>query len=107
MRRVVFDRWPRRAPGYHQWMIAGDVPHAVELERSIELEPGVPHRLEILVDGSALIAYVDGSVAMSARIHDRPQGDWGVFVSEGAATFTDLSVRVRRATGDEPPGGGS
>jgi beta-fructofuranosidase len=107
MRRVVFDRWPRRAPGHHQWMIAGDVPHAVELERSIELEPGVPHRLEILVDGSALIAYVDGSVAMSARIHDRPQGDWGVFVSEGAATFSDLSVRVRRATGDEPPGGGS
>jgi beta-fructofuranosidase len=79
-------------------MIAGDVPYAVELERAIVLEPGVPHRLEILIDGSALVAYVDRSVAMSARIHDPPQGDWGVFVSEGAATFSGLSVRVRRAT---------
>jgi beta-fructofuranosidase len=97
-RRMVFDRWPRRVSGHHQWMIAGDVPYAVELERAIVLEPGVPHRLEILVDGSALVAYLDRSVAMSARIHDRPQGDWGVFVSEGTATFSDLSVRVRRAT---------
>lgn len=95
-RRLVFDRWPRRTPGGQQWHIDGDVPHAVELERPIELEPGVRHHLEILVDRTALIAYVDHEVAMSARILDRPQGDWGVFVSEGTAAFEDLRVRVRR-----------
>jgi beta-fructofuranosidase len=95
--RMVFDRWPRRLPGDLQWQKGGDVAHAVELERAASLEPGVTHRLEVVIDGSACIAYLDGSVAMSARMYDRPQGDWGLFVTEGAATFTDLSIRGRRS----------
>ena len=94
--RMVWDRWPRREPGPLQWEQAGDVAHAVELERATPLEPDVTHRLEIVVDGTTCVTYLDGSVAMSARMYDRPQGDWGLFVTEGTATFTDLSIRARR-----------
>ena len=94
--RLVFDRWPRRATGHMQWQQGGDVPHAVELERVVRLEPDVTHRLEIVVDGSTCVAYLDGSVAMSARMYDRPQGHWGLFATEGTVSFTDLSIRVRR-----------
>jgi beta-fructofuranosidase len=94
--RLVFDRWPRRRTGIQQWQVDGDVPHALELERVVHLAPGVTHRLEIVVDGSACITYLDGSVAMSARMYDRPQGDWGLFVTEGSAEFWDLSIRTRR-----------
>lgn len=104
--RMVFDRWPRRRTGDHQWQVSGDVSHAVELEREVDLASGLPHRLDLLVDGSALIAYLDGSVAMSARMLDRPSGGWGCFVSEGSAAFSGLSVRTRDPNGGSAAEGG-
>ncbi len=93
--RLVFDRWPRRQPGLLDWQLAGDIPHAVELERFSPLDPGAPHRLDIVVDGTACVTYLDGNVAMSARMYDRRSGGLGLFVGEGAARFTDLSVTTR------------
>lgn len=94
--RMVFDRWPRSEQGEEQWQIDGDVAHVVELERAVALDPGRPYRLEVLVDGSACTAYLDGQVAMSARMYDRRSGGWGLFVREGTATFTDWVVRTSR-----------
>jgi beta-fructofuranosidase len=94
--RMVFDRWPRKLTGPMQWQISGDVPHVVELERPADLRPG-KHRLEIIHDGTALVAYLDDSVALSARTYDRPAGRLGLFVGEGTATFTDVSVRIRQS----------
>ena len=98
---MVFDRWPRRAQAGLQWQVDGDVPHAVELERAVVLEAGVTHRLEVVVEGSACVTYLDGSVAMSARMYDRPRGDWGLFVTEGTAVFSGLSTRARRSHMEE------
>jgi beta-fructofuranosidase len=92
--RLVFDRWPRQPEGSFQWQIAGDVPHALELERVVELEAGKPHSLEILIDGAICIVYLDGIVAMSARIYDRSDGRWGLFASEGVVEFKDFAVRT-------------
>jgi beta-fructofuranosidase len=98
---MVFDRWPRRAQAGLQWQLDGDIPHAVELERAVVLEPGVTHRLEVVVEGSACVTYLDGSVAMSARMYDRPRGDWGLFVTEGSAVYSGLSIRGRRSHMEE------
>ncbi|WP_405001268.1 glycoside hydrolase family protein [Geochorda subterranea] len=74
--RMVFDQWPRKAPrGEHQWQIGGDKPFAVELERPVRLEPGKPYRMEVIVDGTACVAYVAGQVAMSTRLYSRRGGD--------------------------------
>lgn len=92
--RMVFDRWPRRRTGEGQWQISGDVAHAVELERPAALAPG-EHRLQIVVEGTALVAYLDDRVALSARMYDRRSGGVGLFVGEGRAAFTDISVATR------------
>ena len=106
-RRLVFDRWPRNGPGPLEWQIAGDVAHAVELERTIEVADGVPQDFEILIDDSACTVYLDGRIAMSARMYDRRQGGWGLFVQQGSAEFHDLKVRTSdfdntTATGGKP-----
>jgi beta-fructofuranosidase len=92
--RVVFDRWPRRRTGDAQWQISGDVPFAVELERPAVLAPG-SHRLQIVVEGTACVAYLDDRVALSARMYDRRSGGVGLFVGEGHAAFADISIATR------------
>ncbi|MEK0312551.1 glycoside hydrolase family 32 protein [Cohnella sp. 56] len=75
--RLVFDRWPRK----------GDVPFEVGLERPVALTPGVACRLDVVIDGTVCEVYVDDTVAMSARLYDHREGGWGLFVSEGSASF--------------------
>jgi beta-fructofuranosidase len=92
-RRLVFDRWPRRTPGPLQWQIGGEVAHVVELERHIDLDPEKPHRLEVIVDGSACIAYLDAQVALSTRIYGSGARRVGWFVTEGAGKLSAMVVR--------------
>jgi beta-fructofuranosidase len=92
--RMVFDRWPRAITGGEQWQVSGDVPHAVELERPADLRPG-PHQLTVLVDATACVAYLDQSVAMSARMYDKRTGGIALFVGEGTAAFEHLTISTR------------
>ncbi|TDN43578.1 beta-fructofuranosidase [Curtobacterium flaccumfaciens] len=92
--RLVLDRWPRGSTGTEQWQILGDVPHAVELERPVELAPGA-HHLEVQLDGDICVAVVDGAVALSTRLYDRPAGRVGVFAQDGAFTLDRLTVSTR------------
>ena len=101
--RLVFDRWPRRLTGTEQWQVSGDVPFAVELERAVDLSPG-RHRLRIFVDGTACVTYVDDRVAMSARMYDLRTGGIALFVGEGEAAFTHLTLATR---GQDSQGGES
>ncbi len=93
--RLVFDRWPRRRTGVGQWQISGDISHEIELERPVTIAPGA-HTLQVLVDETACVAYLDDSVAMSARMYDRSAGGVGLFVGEGRAAFTDVSITTRQ-----------
>lgn len=93
--RMVFDRWPRARTGPGQWQVSGDVPHAVELERPADLAPGT-HHLDVLVSGTCVIAYLDDSVAMSARMYDRRDGGLALFVQEGGAGFANVVVATRK-----------
>jgi beta-fructofuranosidase len=81
--RLVFDKWPRQH---------SEVTHMVELDRDIALTPGIPCHLQIFVEGNKGVAYVNDKIAMSLRIYDIPQGNWGVFVSRGTATFKGMTV---------------
>lgn len=93
-RRMVLDRWPRRRTGAGQWEISGDVPFAIELERPCDLAPG-RHHLDVLVDGTALVATLDGTTTLSARMYDRADGHVGVFVGEGVADFCSVTLSLR------------
>ena len=80
--RLVLDSWPR----------AGDVPFWVELERPLSLIPGRPVELKVVVDGSICEVYANAKVAMSTRIYNRHTGQWGVFVNEGLAHFSNARL---------------
>lgn len=92
--RLVLDRWPRGRTGSEQWQVLGDVPHAVELERAVDLSPG-KHRIEIHLDHDICVAVVDGQVAVSTRLYDRPEGRLGLFAQDGAFTLTSAEIRCR------------
>jgi len=77
-------------------MVDGDVPHAVELERPHVFVPGERHTLEVLVDGTVCIAYIDGTTALSARMYDRPGESLGLFVGEGTAMLDEITILGRR-----------
>ncbi|MFS0731644.1 GH32 C-terminal domain-containing protein [Curtobacterium sp. 1P10AnD] len=93
-RRMVLDRWPRGSTGGEQWQILGDVPHAVELERPVSLDPG-PHRIVVHLDGDLCVVVVDGSVALSTRLYDRPTGRLGLFAQDGAFTLRRAAIATR------------
>ncbi len=82
--RLVFDAWPRR----------GDYPFMVELERPIHVQQGKPVQMTIYVDGSICEVYLDNQVAMSARMYNHLVGNWGLFVSEGSVSFTDIRLSI-------------
>ncbi|WP_144750982.1 GH32 C-terminal domain-containing protein [Curtobacterium pusillum] len=92
--RLVLDRWPRGTTGGEQWQILGDVPHAVELERAVPLTPG-RHRIDVHLDGDVCVAVVDGAVALSTRLYDRPSGRLALFAQDGAFTLERATVSTR------------
>lgn len=67
-------------------------PYDVELERPIVLEPGKPHRLKIFVQDSILLAYLDGQVALSARMFDYSHQFIGLYASDGRGEFRNLRL---------------
>lgn len=93
-RRLVLDRWPRRATGTEQWQISGDVPFAVELERPCAIEPG-EHTLEVILAGELLVATLDDATVLSARVYDHRTGRLGAFVGEGTVTVLELTAQSR------------
>jgi hypothetical protein len=45
------------------------------------------------LDGSCVVAYIDDRVALSCRAYGASDGSIGLFVSEGAATFSGFALR--------------
>jgi beta-fructofuranosidase len=84
--KLVFDMWPRDR---------SEVSQMVELSREVSLDPGVPQQLRVFVDGNKGVAYLNNLVAMNFRCYDLFEGNWGVFVSEGVATFTKTNIFTR------------
>jgi len=90
--RLVFDAWPR----------PNDQPFMIGLERPIHLEPGTPVQITVLMEDTICVAYVNGETAMSTRMYDLTAGNWGVFVQQGAAKFTSLSLAGRSESHAQP-----
>lgn len=83
--RVVFDRWPRR----------GD--DTFILERPVAMAAGDLVSLQVFRQGTLIVIYVNQKVALSTRVYNSVEGSWGVFVSEGCASFTGVDVAIIRS----------
>jgi len=82
------------------------IPYMTELEQPLPLEPGRDYRVTLFVDGSMAVAYVDGEIALSARMYDRRAGGMALFAVGGEAWFSDVTCALRdgAANGDEGRG---
>ena len=81
--RLVIDRWPR--PGDQPFM----------LERPLAMPAGEPVRLRLIADGTNLVVYANDQVALSCRMYNHRQGQFGLFVTEGRAEFSRPRLLTR------------
>ena len=86
--RIVLDRW---TPDYSETTF-NDL---IMFERRAVLAPDRPIKVQLLVDGTALVIYVDDQVALCGRMYDRRAGALGIFVTEGEARFEGLRMSTR------------
>ena len=81
--RLAMDIQPRQDNTRHT---------QVDVERFCPLEAGKENKLLILFEGSVLEVYVNDRVAMSARMFDRKEGDFGIFAHNTNVRFKDIKL---------------
>ena len=68
-------------------------------ERPLTLVPGQPVRLRAIADGTCLVVYANDQVALTDRMYDHRVGALGVFVADGQASFSGVSLKRRTDNG--------
>lgn len=84
--RLVIDSWPRN----------GDNPFMLELERTLELLPNKRYEIKVIVENTICEVYVENIVAMSTRLYNLKEGQWGVFVNDGKVDFENICFSSRQ-----------
>ena len=69
-------------------------PYEAELERPVCLEPDRIYDLEIVIEGDVVVTYLGGDTVLTARAFDYRGRRLGLFVENGSAVFSDVSIRV-------------
>lgn len=67
-------------------------PYEVEQERPIKWVAGRDYKVRIFVQGSILLLYVDDQIALGTRMLDRSGKQFGLFVSDGSASFKQIRL---------------
>lgn len=80
--RLFFERFPR----------PGDEPPIIE--RPLRLGDDQPMKLRVFAEDSVIVVYANDEVALSTRGYEHREGDFGVFVSEGRASFSDIHLKT-------------
>lgn len=69
----------------------GDIPFVINSERYLPIVDGEYHLVEIMIEGTIAIVYVDG-VAMSHRMYEYRNGALGIYVNDTEAWFKDIHI---------------
>ena len=76
--------------GYRSWY----VDHMPELDRPLDIQPGIPLHFKIIVDKTAVVTYVNDQIALSARMYSNPLGCCGLFADGTAVTAKKFESRL-------------
>ena len=82
--RMTMDTWPRPLGG-----------QPFTQERPLVMAPGEPVRLRLVAEDNVLVVYANDQVALSSRMYEHMEGDLALYVSEGEAQWTGLSIKTR------------
>lgn len=87
--RLVFRSWLRMSEDGGKTF-----PYDVELETPVRRTEDSRYRLEVVTEGSAAVAYVNGEAALSFRMYDYRGRNLGLFCF-GQADFEDVCMKGR------------
>lgn len=82
--RLVMDQWPRKDSNVHL---------EASTERYLKIEPNTENKILIIMQESVLEVYVNDEVAMSTRIFNIPEGEFGVYSLNTSAIFKDIKIK--------------
>ena len=91
MGRLVYRSWLRMSEDGGKTF-----PYDVELETPVRRTEDQRYRMEILTEGSAATAYVNGEAAMSFRMYDYQKRKLGLF-SFGKAVFESIVMKKQES----------
>lgn len=77
-REAVLDRWPRPFRGDRE----------CGMSRPVRVSPTGFYEITVLLQGSAMTAYINHDVSLSARLYDRSRPYWGLRSEEGSIEAT-------------------
>lgn len=90
---LIIEPAKRRA-GFRHWQAWGDPPPHVQ--RTLEIKPGRPVRCQVFVEETILEAFLNGQVALSARMYNHRRGNLCLLVQNGEARFEGLRIAAPR-----------
>ena len=67
-------------------------PYAVEMERSFRMTPGKTYQLELYIQGSLAVLYIDRDVAFGFRMYNWKNRKLGLFASDGGICVKDCEI---------------
>lgn len=67
-------------------------PYEVEQERPFAWEAGKTYKVRVFVQDSILLLYVGDRIALGTRMFDRSGAYFGLFVSDGSASFENIRL---------------
>lgn len=69
-------------------------PYAVEMERYLKMEADKEYELELYIDGTAAVLYVNHDVAFGFRMYNYKERRLGFFVEDGGFEVYDVEINV-------------
>ena len=73
-------------------------PYAVEMERPLLLEPEKEYQLELYLQDSLAVLYVNRDVAFGFRMYNYKERNLGFFVCDGNLEVKDAAILLERET---------
>jgi beta-fructofuranosidase len=67
-------------------------PYEVEMERPLKMELNVPTKVRIYIDDSILVVYFNDQVAISTRMFNYKDRNFGLFASDGSVSFEKIRL---------------
>lgn len=58
----------------------------------VSLQPNTAYDVQVVIENSILVAYINNEVALSSRVYKASNTNWGIFADNSTASFVNIKV---------------
>ena len=69
----------------------------------VSLQPDESYDFTLLIDGTVAVLYINDQMALSTRMYDLPEHQWGIFSAGSEVTLTGLQTSTLLVIVSIPP----